>query len=73
MSMGGTIRVESGTFFFPGMHGEFVVKGEPPFEMLRVDPVLEEQQIERLRALRARRDNSAASGAIGALKRAAEG
>ena len=52
---------------------ELVVQGEAPFEMLRVDPALEEQQIQRLRALRASRDNGAATAALSALKHAAEG
>ena len=34
---------------------DFVVAGEPPFEMLRVDPQLEEQQVARVRAFRAAR------------------
>ena len=33
---------------------------EPPLEILRIDPALEQQQIERVQALRARRDSAAA-------------
>jgi len=52
---------------------EFAVAGEAPFEVLRVDPRLEEQQIARLRALRSSRDQAAATRALSDLKRAAEG
>ncbi len=52
---------------------EFPVEGEPPFDTLRIDPQLEEQQIARLRAFRRSRDNSAATRALSDLKRAAEG
>ncbi|HET7788213.1 MAG TPA: methylmalonyl-CoA mutase family protein, partial [Myxococcales bacterium] len=52
---------------------EFVAEGEPPFEMLRVDPKLEEQQIARVRAFRRSRDNSAATRALSDLKKAAQG
>ena len=46
---------------------------EPPFDTMRVDPALEGQQIARLQAFRAARDNAAASGSISALQRAAQG
>jgi methylmalonyl-CoA mutase, N-terminal domain len=52
---------------------QFASEGEPPFEMLRVDPRLEEQQIARLRAFRRSRDNSATTRALSELKTAAEG
>ena len=52
---------------------EFAVSGEPPFETLRLDPELEARQVERLKAFRRRRDDSAATRAISDLKRAAEG
>jgi hypothetical protein len=32
LAMGGTIRVDSGTFFIPGMRGEFQVKGDSKME-----------------------------------------
>lgn len=32
LAMGGTIRVDSGTFFIPGMRGEFQVKGDSKIE-----------------------------------------
>jgi methylmalonyl-CoA mutase N-terminal domain/subunit len=46
---------------------------EPPFDTLRVDPALEGQQIARLKAFRAARDNAASSRAVSELKRAAQG
>ena len=52
---------------------EFAVEGEPPFEMLRVDPALEEQQVARLKKFRADRAQAAAAGALSTLKKAAEG
>jgi methylmalonyl-CoA mutase N-terminal domain/subunit len=44
---------------------------EPELEILRIDPALEQQQIERVRALRARRDSAEAEAALGRLKRIA--
>jgi methylmalonyl-CoA mutase N-terminal domain/subunit len=45
---------------------------EPAFDTLRVDPALEGQQVARLRAFRAGRDNAASSRALADLKRAAQ-
>jgi methylmalonyl-CoA mutase N-terminal domain/subunit len=44
---------------------------EPPIELLRVDPALEEKQISRVQALRARRDSAAVQSALSRLKEAA--
>jgi methylmalonyl-CoA mutase N-terminal domain/subunit len=55
-----------------GVNG-FTSSGDEPFEMLRLDPALEEQQVKRLRAFRAARDDSAATRTVSALQRAAEG
>jgi methylmalonyl-CoA mutase N-terminal domain/subunit len=52
---------------------EFTVSGEPPIEMLRIDPALEEQQVARLRAFRAARDQGAATRSLDDLRRAARG
>jgi methylmalonyl-CoA mutase N-terminal domain/subunit len=52
---------------------EFVTEGEAPFETMRVDPRLEEQQVERLRAFRAARSQEPALRALSDLKRAAQG
>jgi methylmalonyl-CoA mutase N-terminal domain/subunit len=56
--------------------GERVVVGvnryeqeeEQPIEILRIDPALEQKQIERVRAVRERRDSAAAEAAIARLK-----
>jgi methylmalonyl-CoA mutase N-terminal domain/subunit len=40
-------------------------------EILRIDPALEQKQIDRVQALRARRDSAAVEGAMTALKQAA--
>src|SRR4051794_238588 len=41
---------------------------DEPLEVLRIDPALEDKQIGRVRALRARRDSSAAEAAVARLK-----
>jgi methylmalonyl-CoA mutase N-terminal domain/subunit len=43
---------------------------EQPLEILKIDPALEPQQIERVKALRGRRDSEAVESALGALKAA---
>jgi len=52
---------------------EFASEGEAPFDTMKVDPRLEEQQVERLRAFRAARSQEAAQRALSDLKRAAQG
>jgi methylmalonyl-CoA mutase N-terminal domain/subunit len=49
----------------------YELEGEPGLEILRIDPALEAKQIERVRALRRRRDSAAVEGALAALKDAA--
>ncbi|MFN7974048.1 MAG: methylmalonyl-CoA mutase family protein [Acidobacteriota bacterium] len=44
---------------------------DAPIETLRVDPRLEEEQVARLRALRARRNDATTSAAVAAVSRAA--
>jgi methylmalonyl-CoA mutase N-terminal domain/subunit len=51
----------------------YELDGEPEPELLRIDPALEQKQIERVQALRARRDGAAAESALANLKRAAAG
>jgi methylmalonyl-CoA mutase, N-terminal domain len=41
---------------------------ERPLEILRIDPALEQEQIDRVRALRARRDSAAVEAALARLK-----
>ena len=52
---------------------QFVTEAEPAFETMRVDPRLEEQQVERVRAFRASRAQDATERALSQLKRAAGG
>jgi methylmalonyl-CoA mutase N-terminal domain/subunit len=52
---------------------EFASSDEAPMDMLRIDPMLEEQQIARVKAFRRQRDNSSATRALSELKKAAEG
>jgi len=52
---------------------EFVDEKEPPTEILRIDPKLEEDQKARVRAVRGRRDAKRAAAAKEALDRAAGG
>jgi len=49
----------------------FQLEDEPPVNVLRIDPALEEAQVERVRALREQRDNSAVTAALNKLKQAA--
>jgi methylmalonyl-CoA mutase N-terminal domain/subunit len=46
---------------------------EQPLEILRIDPALERKQVERVKALRARRDAAPVESALAELKRAAAG
>jgi methylmalonyl-CoA mutase N-terminal domain/subunit len=46
----------------------YELEGEPPLEILKIDPALEGKQIERVRALRARRDSRAVEAALARLK-----
>jgi len=52
---------------------EFVMADQPHGELLRIDPALERAQVERVRAVRARRDAATASAALDALSSAARG
>jgi methylmalonyl-CoA mutase N-terminal domain/subunit len=51
----------------------FVAEEEEPYEALRVDPAIEAQQAERLRVLRAERDQDAVDRHLAALTAAARG
>jgi methylmalonyl-CoA mutase N-terminal domain/subunit len=50
----------------------YVVDEDAPVEILRIDPALEQKQINRVRALRARRDSAAVEAALARLKAEAE-
>jgi methylmalonyl-CoA mutase, N-terminal domain len=49
----------------------YELEDEPEVEILRIDPALEGQQIERVQALRGRRDSAAVESALVRLKQAA--
>jgi methylmalonyl-CoA mutase N-terminal domain/subunit len=49
----------------------YELEDEQPVEILRIDPALERQQIERVQALRARRDSAAVERELARLKDAA--
>ena len=49
----------------------FQLEAEPPVNLLRIDPALEQAQIERVRALRERRDASRVVAALDKLERVA--
>ena len=51
----------------------FAEADEEEIPLLRIDPALETKQVERLRALRGRRDSAAVEDAIGRIKRHAAG
>jgi methylmalonyl-CoA mutase, N-terminal domain len=46
----------------------YKLEAEPELEIHRVDPKLEQEQIDRVRALRGRRDSAAVEGALGRLR-----
>jgi len=52
---------------------DFTQDDEEPTPILKIDPALEREQVERLRATRARRDGAAVEAALAELKRAAAG
>ena len=49
----------------------FQIEAEPPVPLLRIDPALEQAQVERLRALRARRDARVTDDVLDRLEQAA--
>jgi methylmalonyl-CoA mutase, N-terminal domain len=49
----------------------YELEDEPELEILRIDPALEQKQIERVRAVRGRRDSAAVEQALAALKEGA--
>jgi methylmalonyl-CoA mutase N-terminal domain/subunit len=46
---------------------------DPPVTVMKVDPALEEQQVKRLKAFRAARDQAAATRALDAVRAGARG
>jgi methylmalonyl-CoA mutase N-terminal domain/subunit len=65
-------EVEQGRRIVVGVN-RYVQEEEAPLEILKIDQALETKQIERVRALRGRRDGTAVQTALGELKRVAAG
>jgi methylmalonyl-CoA mutase N-terminal domain/subunit len=65
-------EVERGERVVVGVN-RYELEDEPPLEILRIDPALERKQMDRVRAVRARRDSAAVEQALAELKRSAEG
>jgi methylmalonyl-CoA mutase N-terminal domain/subunit len=63
-------EVERGQRIVVGVN-RYELEDEPPITILKIDPALEQKQIDRVQALRARRDSAAAESALAALKAAA--
>jgi methylmalonyl-CoA mutase N-terminal domain/subunit len=63
-------EVEAGQRVVVGVN-RYLVAEEEPLETLKIDPALEGKQVERLRALRGRRDAAAVERSLAELKRAA--
>ena len=64
--------VDAGEIEVVGVNAN-VSDSEAPTDVLKVDPAGERDQVERVRALRSRRDDSAATEALGAIEEAARG
>jgi len=64
--------IESGERIVVGMN-KFQVKEGPPKGLLRVDPIIGEQQNAKLKTLRAGRDNTRVGSALSAVRKAAAG
>ncbi len=63
-------EIDAGTRTVIGVN-RFTIADDEPYEPMRVDPVIESEQVARLATLRAERDGEAVSAAIGALVAAA--
>ncbi len=60
-------EVESDRRVIVGVN-RYELEDEPPIEILKIEPALEQQQIERVRAVRAGRDSAAVEAALARLK-----
>src|SRR4051794_36428577 len=60
-------EVEAGQRIVVGVN-RYELEDERPLEILRIDPALEDRQIERVRALRGRRDSAVVEAALARLK-----
>ena len=63
-------EVESGERVIVGVNG-YQLEDEAPLEILSIDPAFEHTQVERVKALRARRDSAAVEQRLGQLREAA--
>lgn len=66
------MSVESGESVVVGVN-RFTVEEEPPKDLMKVDPSVEEKQIEKLNQLRRSRNNEAVKQALAQLREAAAG
>jgi methylmalonyl-CoA mutase N-terminal domain/subunit len=66
------LEVEAKQRIVVGVNG-YELEDEQPIEILRVDPALELEQVERVRALRGRRDGATVEAALARLKHDAAG
>ena len=65
-------EVEAGQRIVVGVN-RYTLADEPPVEILKIDPALEQQQIDRVQALRARRESAAVERELARLKEVAAG
>jgi methylmalonyl-CoA mutase N-terminal domain/subunit len=65
-------EVERGERIVVGVN-RFEQEDETPIDILRIDPALERKQIERVQAVRARRDSAAVEATLARLRAGAEG
>jgi methylmalonyl-CoA mutase, N-terminal domain len=65
-------EIERGERIVVGVN-RYQQEGEPPLQILRIPPELERKQIDRVKAVRARRDGAAAERALTGLRDAAAG
>jgi methylmalonyl-CoA mutase, N-terminal domain len=65
-------EIERGERIVVGVN-RYQQEGEPPLQILRIPPELERKQIDRVKAVRARRDGAAAERALAGLRDAAAG
>jgi methylmalonyl-CoA mutase N-terminal domain/subunit len=66
------LRTDAGERVVVGVN-RYAIEQDERYEPLRMDPAVEERQIERLTAVRAGRDRTAVERALGRLREAAEG
>jgi len=65
-------RIEAGDRIVVGVN-DYVLEDEEPPPLLHIDPKLEAKQVERLRAVRGRRDSAAVEAALATIREQAAG